>query len=177
VHSEDADWNPSTDVQAMGRIYRQGQTKPCTIYRLFTSGTVEEIIYQRQSQKGGLTALTLDAGTCSTGDISKPSVGYTAEFSKEEIADCFLLKDCACDTKQKVGDRWPSYDGTSSGLLALGCSDKPLLALAEVVSDTLRFVHVVGTEVSNGTDGTTTQNLCGQRGYDTDNDSENELDA
>jgi hypothetical protein len=59
----------------------------------------------------------------------------------------------------------------------LGCSDKPLLALAEVVSDTLRFVHVVGTEVSNGTDGTTTQNLCGQRGYDTDNDSENELDA
>jgi hypothetical protein len=87
------------------------------------------------------------------------------------------LKDCACDTKQKVGNRWPSYDGTSSGLLALGCSDKPLLALAQVCSDTLRFVHVVGNVASNVTDETITQNLCGQRGYNADDDSENELDG
>ena len=38
----DADFNPATDMQAMARIYRQGQTKPCFIYRTFTSGTVEE---------------------------------------------------------------------------------------------------------------------------------------
>jgi SNF2 family DNA or RNA helicase len=36
------DRNPASDIQAMARIYRQGQEKPCTIYRLFTSGTVEE---------------------------------------------------------------------------------------------------------------------------------------
>jgi hypothetical protein len=34
--------NPATDVQAMARIHRNGQKKPCYIYRLFTSGTVEE---------------------------------------------------------------------------------------------------------------------------------------
>ena len=38
----DADFNPATDMQSMARIYRQGQTKPCFIYRMFTSGTVEE---------------------------------------------------------------------------------------------------------------------------------------
>ena len=37
-----ADWNPATDHQAMARVYRQGQKKPCFIYRLFTAGTVEE---------------------------------------------------------------------------------------------------------------------------------------
>uniref|UniRef100_A0A7S2YCU9 DNA repair and recombination protein RAD54B n=1 Tax=Entomoneis paludosa TaxID=265537 RepID=A0A7S2YCU9_9STRA len=39
----DPDWNPSTDIQAMARIYRQGQTRPTVIYRLFTSGTIEEV--------------------------------------------------------------------------------------------------------------------------------------
>lgn len=38
----DADFNPATDMQAMARVYRQGQTKPCFVYRMFTSGTVEE---------------------------------------------------------------------------------------------------------------------------------------
>jgi len=38
----DPDWNPATDKQAMARVYRDGQTKPCYVYRLFTAGTVEE---------------------------------------------------------------------------------------------------------------------------------------
>ena len=38
----DGDWNPATDLQAMARIYRQGQTKKSFVYRLHTSGTVEE---------------------------------------------------------------------------------------------------------------------------------------
>lgn len=38
----DLDWNPSTDHQAMARIYRQGQKKECFIYRFMTTGTVEE---------------------------------------------------------------------------------------------------------------------------------------
>ena len=43
----DADFNPATDMQAMARVYRQGQTKKCFIYRLFTTGTVEEGSFDR----------------------------------------------------------------------------------------------------------------------------------
>uniref|UniRef100_A0A7E4VM44 DNA repair and recombination protein RAD54-like n=1 Tax=Panagrellus redivivus TaxID=6233 RepID=A0A7E4VM44_PANRE len=44
----DPDWNPSTDAQARERAWRIGQSRAVTIYRLLTSGTIEEKIYQRQ---------------------------------------------------------------------------------------------------------------------------------
>lgn len=58
----DLDWNPATDLQAMARIWRDGQKKHCHIYRcvkkgffctidyyrLITAGTIEEKMYQRQ---------------------------------------------------------------------------------------------------------------------------------
>ena len=43
----DPDWNLSTDTQARERAWRIGQKKPVTIYRLITTGTIEEKIYHR----------------------------------------------------------------------------------------------------------------------------------
>ncbi|KAI9031602.1 SNF2 family N-terminal domain-containing protein [Phycomyces nitens] len=51
----DPDWNPSTDIQARERAWRLGQKKDVTIYRLMTSGTIEEKIYHRQIYKQFLT--------------------------------------------------------------------------------------------------------------------------
>ncbi|KAH9245779.1 hypothetical protein BASA81_016716 [Batrachochytrium salamandrivorans] len=51
----DPDWNPSTDMQARERAWRLGQKKSVTIYRLMTSGTIEEKIYHRQIFKQFLT--------------------------------------------------------------------------------------------------------------------------
>jgi SNF2 family DNA or RNA helicase len=45
-------WNPADDRQAVDRIYRIGQNKPCTIYRFLSSGTVEERMYEKQVRKG-----------------------------------------------------------------------------------------------------------------------------
>ncbi|ORY00875.1 hypothetical protein LY90DRAFT_519785 [Neocallimastix californiae] len=50
-NSFDIDWNPSVDIQAMARIWRDGQKRKVYIYRLLTSGTIEESIYQRQITK------------------------------------------------------------------------------------------------------------------------------
>ncbi|XP_062507872.1 DNA excision repair protein ERCC-6-like isoform X2 [Corticium candelabrum] len=51
----DPDWNPSTDIQAQERAWRIGQRRNVTIYRLLTSGTIEEKIYHRQIFKQYLT--------------------------------------------------------------------------------------------------------------------------
>lgn len=51
----DPDWNPSTDAQAQERSWRIGQDRDVTIYRLLTSGTIEEKIYHRQIFKQFLT--------------------------------------------------------------------------------------------------------------------------
>ncbi|XP_045212633.2 DNA excision repair protein ERCC-6-like [Mercenaria mercenaria] len=51
----DPDWNPSTDMQARERAWRIGQKRQVTIYRLLTTGTIEEKIYHRQIFKQFLT--------------------------------------------------------------------------------------------------------------------------
>lgn len=51
------DWNPANDLQAMGRVWREGQDKPVFIYRLAASGTVEESILRRQTRKLDLYSL------------------------------------------------------------------------------------------------------------------------
>ncbi|KAK1734982.1 SNF2/RAD54 helicase family protein [Skeletonema marinoi] len=137
----DADWNPATDQQSMARIYRQGQTKPCYIYRLFTTGTVEEIIYQRQTQKGNLAKIANDGG-------SKKASKTNASFTKEELRDCFTLKEgCKCDTKTKLGSKWSDYNGADS-LRDDGFVDEPLLGVCEEKAGTLSFVHVVDEDAS-----------------------------
>ena len=50
----DPDWNPASDKQAAGRIWREGQKRRCFIYRFMSSGTIEEKIIQRQLSKEGL---------------------------------------------------------------------------------------------------------------------------
>ncbi|KAI9189933.1 DNA repair protein rhp26 [Blastocladiella emersonii ATCC 22665] len=55
----DPDWNPTTDLQAMNRAWRLGQTRHVTIYRLMTTGSLEEKIYHRQIFKTHLSAKVL----------------------------------------------------------------------------------------------------------------------
>jgi SNF2 family DNA or RNA helicase len=48
-------WNPAVEAQAIDRIYRMGQKKTVTAYRLIAQGTIEEKILELQKNKKLLT--------------------------------------------------------------------------------------------------------------------------
>ncbi|XP_057300230.1 DNA repair and recombination protein RAD54-like [Hydractinia symbiolongicarpus] len=56
----DPDWNPANDDQAMARVWRDGQKKQVFIYRLLSTGTIEEKIIQRQAHKKALSSCVVD---------------------------------------------------------------------------------------------------------------------
>lgn len=89
----DPDWNPANDAQAMGRVWRDGQKKKVFIYRLLSTGTIEEKVYQRQVSKQGLSANVVDMK-----DDSKQ------HFTLEELKALFAFRpDTACDTHDLLG--------------------------------------------------------------------------
>ncbi|CAH6720376.1 DNA repair and recombination protein Rdh54p [[Candida] jaroonii] len=82
----DNDWNPATDLQSMSRIYRDGQTRPVFIYRLFTTGCIDEKIFQRQLMKTNLSDAFLDNGSSSN------------VFGMDDLKDLFTVVDTDCNT-------------------------------------------------------------------------------
>ncbi|XP_057691439.1 DNA repair and recombination protein RAD54B [Corythoichthys intestinalis] len=98
----DLDWNPATDIQAMARVWRDGQKKTVHTYRLLTAGTIEERIFQRQVSKQGLSGTVVDLGKGSE----------HASFSTNELRDLFSLTDtpslthdllnCSCEMDGSV---------------------------------------------------------------------------
>ncbi|KAJ6641570.1 DNA repair and recombination protein RAD54B [Pseudolycoriella hygida] len=75
----DNDWNPASDLQAMSRIWRDGQKKEVFIYRFILAGSIEEKIFQRQLSKVALTGCIVD----------QSSKKEKLKLSNEELKDLF----------------------------------------------------------------------------------------
>ncbi len=71
-------WNPAAEAQATDRAHRIGQTRPVTVYRLLTRGTVEEKVLRLQSKKRELALAVDESGT---GDAA----GWSADDLKSML--------------------------------------------------------------------------------------------
>ncbi|XP_062508935.1 DNA repair and recombination protein RAD54B-like isoform X2 [Corticium candelabrum] len=92
----DIDWNPANDLQVMARVWRDGQKNTVHIYRLLTTGTIEEKMFQRQLMKQGLSGTVMDTQN----KTAKP------QFSLEELRDLFSLREnTLCDTYDLICGR------------------------------------------------------------------------
>lgn len=81
----DMDFNPQMDRQAEDRCHRIGQTKPVTIYRLVTKGTVDENVYEIAKRK-----LILDAAVLENG-MDLENENALSEKTMGEILSALLL--------------------------------------------------------------------------------------
>ena len=91
----DPDWNPSTDMQARERAWRIGQTRPVTVYRLITSGTIEEKVYHRQIYKQFLTEKVRSALFWAAHSVGELAVQRSATGHPPFCSGC--SSDAPCD--------------------------------------------------------------------------------
>uniref|UniRef100_A0A8C2VN22 DNA repair and recombination protein RAD54B n=1 Tax=Chinchilla lanigera TaxID=34839 RepID=A0A8C2VN22_CHILA len=126
----DIDWNPATDIQAMSRVWRDGQKHAVHIYRLLTTGTIEEKIYQRQISKQALSGAVVDLTQTSE----------HIQFSVEELKNLFTLHenshcvthdllDCEC-----TGEKDHTDDSLEKDAISRRCQ----LGLYQQKSDSLK---------------------------------------
>lgn len=153
----DSDWNPANDLQALARVWREGQKKPVTIYRLLSTGTLEEKIFQRQILKGDVADAMGYAANAASGNANAAARGPNS-FSKEELRDLFRYAPTTrCDTvdvlrrkgeghargeTREVPEHWRACAGEAEG----GLADAPL-------ADAMRLTHETGVGDADETGG------------------------
>jgi DNA repair and recombination protein RAD54B len=103
----DLDWNPANDLQALARVWRDGQKKSVFIYRLVCTGTIEEKMFQRQLAKMALSSLMMgeDGQPASSTASKSSSSSSVSTFSRAELRDIFSYtgNQTLCDTHDLLG--------------------------------------------------------------------------
>jgi len=55
-------WNPATEMQAVDRTHRIGQTRNVMVYRIIAKDTIEEKVMALKARKSELFASVIDSG-------------------------------------------------------------------------------------------------------------------
>eukprot|EP00127_Corallochytrium_limacisporum_P001704 Clim_evm41s77 gene=Clim_evmTU41s77 len=79
-------WNPTYDVQAQDRAFRIGQRRPVEVYRLISTHTVEEAVYDRQIWKSVMADMTTTGNEKAESFLEQSRVfGLKAIFEKGQV--------------------------------------------------------------------------------------------
>jgi hypothetical protein len=92
----------------MARIWRDGQKKPCSIYRLLTTGLIDEKMFQRQLYKESTVGFVGQSSdqACRSGGVGRTGGKTSGSFSQEELKRLFELNlETDCDTRDILAGR------------------------------------------------------------------------
>ena len=67
-------WNPAAEAQAVDRTHRIGQTRPVNVYRMVSTGTIEEKVVALQERKRHLFDTVVDSGAFRSGAITAKDI-------------------------------------------------------------------------------------------------------
>ncbi|XP_053958054.1 DNA repair and recombination protein RAD54-like [Anastrepha ludens] len=90
----DPDWNPANDEQAMARVWRDGQKKPCYIYRLVATGSIEEKILQRQTHKKSLSSAIIDNNDSDEKHFTRDDLKDLFRYEADILSDTHIKLKC-----------------------------------------------------------------------------------
>ena len=140
----DMDWNPAHDLQAMARVWRDGQKRKVHVYRLATAGSIEEKIFQRQITKQGLGGGVL-TDTVADGSVQKN------HFTSDELKDLFSFDhDAKCNTHELINCE---CEGDGSNIAALDVEipqHTPTNEKRVEMQDLMQWKHIDPSNTSNG---------------------------
>ncbi|KAG4094325.1 hypothetical protein H8356DRAFT_998861 [Neocallimastix lanati (nom. inval.)] len=111
----DPDWNPANDMQALARIWREGQQKICYIYRLIATGTVEEKIFQRQAHKQSISSCVVDEDEDVERHFSRNDLKKLFEFNEHTLSDTHDTFKCNRCVRGRQVFKPPEVKGANQG--------------------------------------------------------------
>ena len=127
----DLDWNPAIDLQAMARVHRDGQKRPCYIYRLLTQGALDEKIFQRQVSKTGLADSIVD-GKSGVSGFTREELRDLFSLDESDLCQTHTLLGCSCGgTGMPMAGPDDEVDPTRNDLATLSSGDEDVLRNAE----------------------------------------------
>ncbi|KAK5580828.1 hypothetical protein RB653_000852 [Dictyostelium firmibasis] len=157
----DPDWNPAIDIQAMERVWREGQTKPVFIYRLFSTGTIEEKIYQRQLMKESISNSIVDKKfNDNGGNFSLDDLKDIFSYNENTNSDTHDLLQCNCGNGSSRGngngnkrnellktiqhlDKWEHYSDVDQ--FSKQCVHDSILKKLKSKQDPISFIFISKT--------------------------------
>ncbi|WKT50546.1 P-loop containing nucleoside triphosphate hydrolase [Fusarium oxysporum f. sp. vasinfectum] len=86
VHIVEPQWNPTIEEQAIARVVRMGQTRPVTVFKYVTKGSVEQAVVKLQEKKTRIIKLSMQDKDDNDSDMNLDRFRFAIDPNEWEAA-------------------------------------------------------------------------------------------